>query len=136
MIDKTSSEGGIIIVLLTYFLNIMNEGLNKIEKEKMAFSKWLKLPRRMETICFGDKRQEDFNTSEKDKMTYCSNNNAIAFVDRDGNYYVAPHSSERVNELENAGYKKTRLGVSLSNGELPTASHLRNKWIEMRKESK
>lgn len=69
----------------------------------------------------------------EDYGTYSTNNNMIAYCSKvkggGGVVWIAPFSTERVNALNAAGYKKSGLGVPFSNGGMPF--EMKNKWDTM-----
>ena len=50
---------------------------------------------------------------------YCWNNGKVAFVTRDGSYYVTPYCFDVADYLRDNGYVEGSIFVPFSNGEVP-----------------
>jgi hypothetical protein len=59
---------------------------------------------------------------------YCWNNGKVAFVTRDGSYYVTPYCFDVAEYLRANGYVEGSLFVPFSNGDVPEDETLRAEW--------
>ncbi len=59
---------------------------------------------------------------------FCWNNGKVAFVTRDGSYYVTPYCFEVADYLRENGYEESSIFVPFSNGEVPEDENLRALW--------
>lgn len=65
------------------------------------------------------------------KGMFNSNNGILTFVDIEARQFVAPSTPERMQELEDAGYKEGSMYVPFSNGQIPAEPELKAKWEKM-----
>ncbi len=59
---------------------------------------------------------------------FCWNNGKVAFVTRDGSYYVTPYCFDVADYLRSNGYEESSLFVPFSNGDVPEDENLRAHW--------
>ena len=59
---------------------------------------------------------------------YCWNNGKVAFVTRDGSYYVTPYCFDVADYLRANGYVEGSVFVPFSNGDVPEDENLRAEW--------
>ena len=62
---------------------------------------------------------------------YCWNNGKVAFVTRDGSYYVTPYCFEVADYLRANGYVEGSVFVPFSNGDVPEDEILRAEWQKL-----
>ena len=59
---------------------------------------------------------------------FCWNNGRVAFVTRDGSYYVTPYCFDVADYLRANGYVEGSVFVPFSNGEVPEDENLKAHW--------
>lgn len=59
---------------------------------------------------------------------FCWNNGRVAFVTRDGSYYVTPYCFDVADYLRENGYVEGSVFVPFSNGEVPEDENLKTQW--------
>lgn len=63
--------------------------------------------------------------------TFNANNSMLAFVDGEGRMNVGYDTAENRQALEDARYKLGKLGIPLSNGELPTDEEVKARFLQL-----
>jgi len=76
--------------------------------------------------------EENLETRKRLVGTYDINNSTVAYVREDGRVIVGHATLENIQALENAGYRRGRMWVPFSNGEVPTDEKVRQAYLEMR----
>lgn len=109
---------------------LKNEGEGTIEK--VPAGTWIEMKPGMEIEYRGTKANWENPTEERDRMSYNTNNGVVVCVDGKGQVRFSTDTSEHIQALEMAGYKKSNLLVPFSNGEVPVDPALREQWGKMR----
>ena len=72
----------------------------------------------------------------KGKRVFAAKNNvAVAFIDRDGSFYVAPYNTTALEILHNNGFAGKDFYIPFSHGELPKGGN-RDKWLALKAAAK
>jgi hypothetical protein len=64
--------------------------------------------------------------------TYDSNNSTLAYVNEQGQMITGHSTSENMDKLRNAGYRRGSIWVPFSNGEIPTDPDQQKQYLDMR----
>ncbi len=127
-----------------FYRNISSQGSSEVNPqpniqmgvETEKSTSWLTLQAGMQFEQFGEVEAWQPNISEEDKCTYYSNNGIVAVIDEQGQFKVAPKTSDRIKEIRNKGYTPGSIWVPLSNKEVPVDPQIRQTWEQMQEEAR